>query len=278
MMGTPSWPNHAQILDDLGLELVTFDHATADGTADLDALRDAIAGARRRAMRCCCTAAATTRPASTTRTTQWDEIADAARRQPACCRSSTSPIRASATGMEEDAYGVRTVLAAVPEALVAYSCDKNFGLYRDRVGALYALAQEPAQLGARHVERPCAGPRQLVDAARSRRRRGAADPARRGADRSIGSTSSSRCARACARSARRSPRRARSAAVDLDAARQAERPVRHAAARQGRRSQRCARITAIYMAGSGRINVAGLTMGNIDIHRRAGGCHRLIRV
>ena len=44
--------------------------------------------------------------------------------------------------MEEDAYGLRAVLAAVPEALVAYSCDKNFGMYRDRVGAIYVMAQD----------------------------------------------------------------------------------------------------------------------------------------
>ena len=49
-------------------------------------------------------------------------------------------------GLEEDAYGARAVIAAVPEALVAYSCDKNFGLYRDRVGALYIYAQDGEQL------------------------------------------------------------------------------------------------------------------------------------
>ncbi len=49
-------------------------------------------------------------------------------------------------GLDEDAQGIRTVLAAVPEALIAYSCDKNFGMYRDRVGALYAMAQNPASL------------------------------------------------------------------------------------------------------------------------------------
>ena len=46
LMGTPSWPNHAQIVRDLGLELVAFDHATADGAADLDALKSALAEAR----------------------------------------------------------------------------------------------------------------------------------------------------------------------------------------------------------------------------------------
>ena len=62
-------------------------------------------------------------------------------------------------GMEEDAYGARAVLAAVPEALVAYSCDKNFGLYRDRVGALYVLAKDAGELDRDPLERPRAGPR-----------------------------------------------------------------------------------------------------------------------
>ncbi|HEX4846768.1 MAG TPA: aminotransferase class I/II-fold pyridoxal phosphate-dependent enzyme, partial [Novosphingobium sp.] len=44
-MGTPSWPNHAQIFADIGLELKTFTHATADGVVDMDALRAAIAAA-----------------------------------------------------------------------------------------------------------------------------------------------------------------------------------------------------------------------------------------
>ena len=51
-------------------------------------------------------------------------------------------------GMEEDAYGSRKVLAAVPEALIAYSCDKNFGLYRDRVGAVYVMMESADQVGA----------------------------------------------------------------------------------------------------------------------------------
>src|SRR3546814_12193405 len=44
-MGRPSWPNHAQILVDISLELVPFEHARGDGTADLDAVLAAIAGA-----------------------------------------------------------------------------------------------------------------------------------------------------------------------------------------------------------------------------------------
>src|ERR1700712_2778128 len=44
-MGVPSWPNHAQICADLGLELKTFSHAAADGSADMASLRAAIAEA-----------------------------------------------------------------------------------------------------------------------------------------------------------------------------------------------------------------------------------------
>lgn len=40
-------------------------------------------------------------------------------------------------GLEADAAGMRGLLDMLPEALVAYSCDKNFGLYRERVGALW---------------------------------------------------------------------------------------------------------------------------------------------
>src|SRR3569623_1426141 len=44
LMGTPSWPNHAQIVADLGLEQATYNHATKQGLADLDALTFALSG------------------------------------------------------------------------------------------------------------------------------------------------------------------------------------------------------------------------------------------
>ena len=40
-------------------------------------------------------------------------------------------------GLEEDAAGLRGILDACEEVIVAQSCDKNFGVYRDRVGALF---------------------------------------------------------------------------------------------------------------------------------------------
>ena len=137
--GNPTWPNHPQILSDLGMEAVTFNHARADGTADMDALRAAIAGAQDGdaiLLHGCCH-----NPTGIDYTPeQWDEIAAL------LGQSNLLPIidlayQGLGQGMEEDAAGMRKVLAAVPEALVCYSCDKNFGLYRERVGALYVLAR-----------------------------------------------------------------------------------------------------------------------------------------
>lgn len=50
-------------------------------------------------------------------------------------------------GFEEDVASVHTVLAHVEQALVAYSCDKNFGVYRERVGALFAITKSSAVAG-----------------------------------------------------------------------------------------------------------------------------------
>ena len=144
IVGKPSWPNHAQICADLGLGVVEFNHAASDGTTDMDALRVAVADARPRdaiLLHGCCH-----NPTGIDYSNaEWDEIAGL------LADSALLPIldlayQGLGMGMEEDAYGLRRVLAAVPEALICYSCDKNFGLYRDRVGALYAMVTDSADL------------------------------------------------------------------------------------------------------------------------------------
>ena len=143
-MGTPSWPNHRQIFDDVGLETVPFTHAAPDGSADGEAVLAAIRGAGPEdavLLHGCCH-----NPTGIDYTAaQWADIAGA------LADSAALPIidvayHGLGRGLEDDVAGLRTVLAQVPEALIAYSCDKNFGLYRDRVGALYFLAAARDQL------------------------------------------------------------------------------------------------------------------------------------
>ncbi|HCJ30028.1 MAG TPA: aromatic amino acid aminotransferase [Pseudomonas sp.] len=42
-------------------------------------------------------------------------------------------------GLDEDAWAVRLFVEALPEVLITSSCSKNFGLYRERTGALIAV-------------------------------------------------------------------------------------------------------------------------------------------
>lgn len=143
-MGVPSWPNHAQILSDVGMDVRTFEHAKEDGTANLDTVLGAIRTAQDGEavlLHGCCH-----NPTGIDYTNEeWDQIAAALADSKALCILD-SAYQGLGQGLEEDAYGVRKVLSSVPEALICYSCDKNFGMYRDRVGALYVMAKDNASL------------------------------------------------------------------------------------------------------------------------------------
>ena len=145
-VGTPSWPNHIPIIEDVGLEAVTFSHAKEDGSADVDALIEIVRQAREGdavLIHACCH-----NPSGIDYTDeQWGVLADALADSP-MLPIIDSAYQGLGTGLEEDSAGLRKVLAKVPDALIAYSCDKNFGLYRDRVGAMYAKVADPAQMSA----------------------------------------------------------------------------------------------------------------------------------
>jgi len=46
-------------------------------------------------------------------------------------------------GLDADVEGLRHMAGAVPEMLIAASCSKNFGVYRDRVGAAFVMSETP---------------------------------------------------------------------------------------------------------------------------------------
>jgi aspartate aminotransferase len=72
---------------------------------------------------------------------QWGVVADLAEQ-----RGFTPLIdiayQGLATGIEEDVAGTRLLAERLPEVLIAYSCSKNFGLYRERAGLLLTIAAE----------------------------------------------------------------------------------------------------------------------------------------
>jgi aromatic-amino-acid transaminase len=261
LMGVPSWPNHAQILADLGLEVVSFPHARSDGQADIDALLAALAGAGEGdavLIHGCCH-----NPTGVDYTAaDWAAIAGALASSPVL------PIvdfayHGLGFGLEEDATGMRGLLAAVPEALVAYSCDKNFGVYRDRVGAFYVKSDNRDHL-----------PVAMSNAAALARANWSMPPDHGGAAIRVILGDEAMTAEWLAEldSMRQRLRwvRERLASADnqvpgLDLAPLASQSGMFAMlALDKDQIQRLRDEHAIYMAGSGRINVAGLTAGNID--------------
>ncbi len=259
-MGTPSWPNHAQIFADLDLPFQPFSHAAPDGAVDLDALRGAIAAADAGdaiLLHGCChnPTGIDYSPA------QWDEIATLV------AAKALLPIidlayQGLGAGMEQDAYGLRAVLRAVPEALVAYSCDKNFGMYRDRVGAVYVMVADPAQLpavlsnGAALARAAWSMP---PDHGAAAVRIILADPQLTAMWQDELDTMRARMQQVRARLAAAGQH----GAVDF-APLGTQNGLFSVLPLQPEQIQTLGRDHGIYMAGSGRINVAGLTMDNID--------------
>lgn len=140
-LGTPTWSNHHPVLQAAGLHVVEyryFDPETQSLRFDemLCALSGAAAGDVVLLQGCCHNPTGTDLDQA-----QWDELASV------LVRRRLLPLidlayQGLGQGLGADAAGPRTVLAAVPEALLAYSCDKNFGLYRDRTGALFVLGRD----------------------------------------------------------------------------------------------------------------------------------------
>lgn len=143
-VGNPTWPNHLPILKSAGLAVVGYDHfdvCTQQLTFDrlLGALGEAGPGDVALLHGCC------HNPTGGDFTPdQWTLIARLLRDRGVLPLIDLA-YQGLGEGLEQDAAGARQVLEIVGKGLVAYSCDKNFGLYRERVGALYALAESTAQ-------------------------------------------------------------------------------------------------------------------------------------
>lgn len=143
LMSDPTWPNHPAIMQDLGLVPATyryFDEAT--GGVDFDGMKadlSAISEGDVVLLHGCChnPTGANLTPA------QWDEIVALLAERKALVLVDIA-YQGFGDGLDADAYGVRALARGLPELLIAASCSKNFGVYRERVGILFAIAPEGA--------------------------------------------------------------------------------------------------------------------------------------
>jgi aspartate aminotransferase len=129
----PTWANHIPLIGDAGLEIVTypyFDKTTA--SIKFDEMMNCLAKVKKGdvvLLHGCChnpTGADLTRE-------QWQSLAKLAN-DVGFLPFIDLAYQGFGEGLEDDAYGLRLMAESVPEMIIAASCSKNFGLYRERVG------------------------------------------------------------------------------------------------------------------------------------------------
>ena len=142
-MSDPTWPNHPAICKDLGLKVASyryFDEATGgvDAAGMLADLGRVAPGDVVLLHGCC------HNPTGANLTqAEWAQVADVLAASGATVLVDIA-YQGFGDGLEEDAFGTRLLAQRLPELLVAASCSKNFGVYRERVGVLLAVTPEGA--------------------------------------------------------------------------------------------------------------------------------------
>jgi aspartate aminotransferase len=139
-VSTPTWANHIPLLSGCGLKLERYPYFDAvTGTVNFQAMLGAIdllpAGAVVLLHASCHnpTGADLSVP-------QWQELLGVFKRRKLLPFIDIA-YQGLGTGIDEDAFGPRLFAAELPEVLIAMSCSKNFGLYRERTGALIVVSE-----------------------------------------------------------------------------------------------------------------------------------------
>lgn len=143
----PTWPVHIPLLGSVGLRFETYRYyEPASHGVNFDAMVDDLKQAQQGDVvllhGCChnpCGADLTLE--------QWGAIADMAARQ-GFLPFVDIAYQGLGDGLEEDAAGLRLLVQRLPEVIVAASCSKNMGLYRERTGATIFASASPASASA----------------------------------------------------------------------------------------------------------------------------------
>ncbi len=147
-VGTPTWPNHQPLLGAAGIEMVDYPYyARESRTICFDAMMDALAKARAGdvlLLHGCCH----NPTGADLDLDQWRAVA-ALVADRGLIPYVDLAYQGLGNGLEIDATGTRLVVEAAEQAIVAQSCDKNFGCYRDRLGSLFV--KMPTAAGAAKV-------------------------------------------------------------------------------------------------------------------------------
>ncbi len=145
-LSTPTWPNHPSIVKYLGVPMRPyryFDDATRG--VDFEGMMADLADVKRGdlvLLHGCCH-----NPTGANLTeAEWGVVADHLEATGAVPFIDIA-YQGFGDGLEEDAFGTRLLASRLPEVIIAASCSKNFGVYRERTGLLIAIAPDGKSKG-----------------------------------------------------------------------------------------------------------------------------------
>jgi len=143
-VGIPTWPNHIPLLGSAGFDIKQYpyydmDARQVDTEKMMETLRQVPVGDLVLLHGCC------HNPTGADLTNeQWDFIADLALERGFIPFIDTA-YQGLGNGLDQDAYGMRMMAERLPEVIIASSCSKNFGLYRERTGSITFIAETSEQ-------------------------------------------------------------------------------------------------------------------------------------
>jgi len=135
-VGEPTWPNHPPLIGAAGVEMVSYPYYAKDSRTIcfdrmMGALGEAEAGDLVLLHGCCHNPTGADLDLE-----QWRAVADLIGSR-GLIPFVDLAYQGFGDGLEADAAGTRLVVEAAEQAIVAQSCDKNFSMYRDRLGTLF---------------------------------------------------------------------------------------------------------------------------------------------
>ena len=139
-LSNPTWPNHPSIIKYLGMKMAEYRYFDAetrgiDFAGLMEDLGRVQAGDAVLLHGCCHNPTGANLNAD-----QWAQVTDLLLARGAIPFVDLA-YQGFGDGLEEDAAATRLIAAKFPEVLIAASCSKNFGIYRERTGILIALGE-----------------------------------------------------------------------------------------------------------------------------------------
>ena len=142
-VSNPTWANHVPLLGSAGLKIAEYPYYDYDShSVKFDAMIECLSkidsGDIVLLHGCCHNPCG-----ADLNQEQWQQVRDVALKQGFTVFVDLA-YQGLGDGLEEDVYGTRLLAESLPELIVVSSCSKNFGLYRERTGAMTLICDSDA--------------------------------------------------------------------------------------------------------------------------------------